>query len=151
MTPITVIAGFLGAGKTTTIRAWMAAREQNAAVIVNDFGEAGIDAALLGDGTSVTNIPGGCICCTAPAGLARAVATVLDEVRPTRIFIEPSGLARPRDVLDMLARGGLRGRVALGPTVVIVDPNVPPNELSDEQLDAAPQRIVEMARHLLMQ
>lgn len=137
MTPITVIAGFLGAGKTTTIRAWMAAREQNAAVIVNDFGEAGIDAALLGDGTSVTNIPGGCICCTAPAGLARAVATVLDEVRPTRIFIEPSGLARPRDVLDMLARGGLRDRVALGPTVVIVDPNVPPNELSDEQLDAA--------------
>ncbi len=66
-TPVHIVAGFLGAGKTTTIRAWM---EQNvgrerAAVIVNDFGEAGIDGALLaaalpGD-IPVVNIPGGCV------------------------------------------------------------------------------------------
>lgn len=139
-TPVHVIAGFLGAGKTTTVRAWMAARQgqERAAVIVNDFGEAGVDAALLGDGVAIENIPGGCVCCTAPAGLARAVATILDEVRPDRIFIEPSGLARPQDVVDMLARGGLKERVALGPTVVVVDPAAAgPADLAAAQLEAA--------------
>jgi G3E family GTPase len=125
-TPVHIVAGFLGAGKTTTVRAWMAANPGRAAIIVNDFGDAGIDAALVSeDGDlSITNIPGGCVCCTAPAGLAKAVATVLDEVRPDRLFIEPSGLARPQDVVDMLTRGGLKDRVALGPTIVVVDPSV---------------------------
>ncbi len=139
-TPVHVVAGFLGAGKTTTVRAWMAAHQgrERAAVVVNDFGEAGVDAALLGDGVAVTNIPGGCVCCTAPAGLARAVATILDEVRPDRIFIEPSGLARPQDVVDMLSRGGLKERVALGPTLVVVDPGATgPADLVDAQLEAA--------------
>ncbi|MDP2311751.1 MAG: GTP-binding protein [Pseudomonadota bacterium] len=128
-TPVHIIAGFLGAGKTTTVRAWMAAHQgaERAAVIVNDFGEAGIDASLVTDGlpgaVPVINIPGGCVCCTAPAGLARAVSTVLDEVRPDRLFIEPSGLARPQDVVDMLTRGDLKGRVVLGPTIVVVDPS----------------------------
>jgi G3E family GTPase len=140
-TPVHIVAGFLGAGKTTAVRAWMAAHEgrERAAVIVNDFGEAGIDAALLGGDVAVTNIPGGCVCCTAPAGLARAIATVLEDIRPDRVFIEPSGLARPQDVVDMLTRGGLRDRVALQPTLVLVDPGTlaaaPP--LLDTQLEAA--------------
>ncbi|MDP2306791.1 MAG: CobW family GTP-binding protein [Pseudomonadota bacterium] len=137
-TPVHIIAGFLGAGKTTTIRAWMAANQgrERAAIIVNDFGEAGVDAALVSEGSdvSVTNIPGGCICCTAPAGLARAVAAVLDEVRPDRLFIEPSGLARPQDVVDMLTRGDLKDRVALGPTLVIVDPSLASAHLVDTRL-----------------
>lgn len=139
-TPVHIVAGFLGAGKTTTVRAWMAARQgrERAAVIVNDFGEAGVDAALLGEDVAVTNIPGGCVCCTAPAGLARAVATILDEVRPDRLFIEPSGLARPQDVVDMLTRGGLKERVALGPTIVVADPGAPgPAELLAAQLESA--------------
>jgi G3E family GTPase len=139
-TPLHVISGFLGAGKTTLIRAWMSARQadERAAVIVNDFGEAGVDAALLADGVAVTNIPGGCICCTAPAGLARAVSTILDDVRPDRIFIEPSGLGRPQDVVDMLSRGALKGRVALGPVVVVVDPGADgPADLVESQLEAA--------------
>lgn len=146
-TPVHIVAGFLGAGKTTTVRAWMRAHQgvERAAIIVNDFGEAGVDASLLGEGlpggVPVVNIPGGCVCCTAPAGLARAVSTVLDEVRPDRLFIEPSGLARPQDVVDMLTRGGLRDRVTLGPTIVIVDPAVSAEgagaELLDTQLEAA--------------
>lgn len=138
-TPTHIVAGFLGAGKTTTVRAWVAANEGRAAIIVNDFGEAGVDAALLAEGLdlSVTNIPGGCVCCTAPAGLARAVATILDEVRPDRLFIEPSGLARPQDVVDMLTRGDLKNRLTLGPTIVIVDPSAPPNDLLVTQLEAA--------------
>jgi Ni2+-binding GTPase involved in maturation of urease and hydrogenase len=144
-TPVHIVAGFLGAGKTTTVRAWMAANEgrERAAVIVNDFGEAGVDAALLGDGVTVTNIPGGCVCCTAPAGLARAVSAILDDVRPDRLFIEPSGLARPQDVVDMLTRGGLKDRVALGPTLVVVDPAAAgPDDLVEAQLESADVLVV---------
>ncbi len=145
-TPVHIVAGFLGAGKTTAIRAWMTAHagRERAAVLVNDFGEAGMDAAFLGDAAfpgrvSITNIPGGCVCCTAPAGLARAVATVLDEVRPDRLFIEPSGLARPQDLIDLLSRGELRGRVSLHPTIVLVDPSLleDVNPLLANQLEAA--------------
>ena len=139
-TPVHIVAGPLGAGKTTLVRAWMAAHAgtERSAVIVNDFGEAAFDAAILGDGAArVTNIPGGCVCCTAPAGLAQAVALVLDEVRPDRLFIEPSGLARPQDVVDMLSRGAMKERAALGPTVVVADPGAPDSELLASQLAAA--------------
>ncbi|MEN9786144.1 MAG: hypothetical protein RLZZ299_1408, partial [Pseudomonadota bacterium] len=89
--------------------------------VVNDFGTARIDATLLGGAATLTDIPGGCVCCTAPEGLADAVAALVDAVRPDRIFIEPSGVARPQDVLDMLRRGPVASRVALQPTVVLVD------------------------------
>lgn len=136
--PVHIVAGFLGTGKTTAVRAWMAGHAERCAVIVNDFGEAGIDAAILGEsGATVTSIPGGCVCCTAPEGLARALEAILDAVRPDRVFIEPSGLARPQDVVDMLARGALRGRVDRRPTIVLVDPARMAGELVDAQLEAA--------------
>lgn len=140
-TPVHVVGGFLGTGKTTTLKAELARREgrERCAVVVNDFGEAAIDATLLGGGVQITNIPGGCVCCTAPEGLGAAIRAILDELKPDRIFVEPSGLGRPRDVVDMLARGDVAARIALGPTVVLVDPTrTPPDPtLYAEQLDAA--------------
>ena len=117
-TPVHVVGGFLGTGKTTVLLAELARREgvERCAVVVNDFGQAAIDATLLGGGVQVTNIPGGCVCCTAPEGLGAAVRAILDELKPDRIFVEPSGLGRPRDVVDMLARGEVAARIALGPT-----------------------------------
>lgn len=128
--PVHIVSGFLGVGKTTTLTALVAGRAGNerAAIVVNDFGEAGIDAARLssesvGAGAErVMNIAGGCVCCTAPEGLVRVVSELLDVTRPDRIYIEPSGLGRPRDVVDMLVRGGLASRVDLRPVIVIVDP-----------------------------
>src|SRR5688572_5169914 len=108
-TPVHVVSGFLGAGKTTTITALLR-RFPNSAVVVNDFGEARVDATLLDGAATITDIAGGCVCCTAPEGLAKTIDALLDEVRPARVFIEPSGLARPQDVLDMLSRGGLAER-----------------------------------------
>jgi G3E family GTPase len=143
MVPVHVVGGFLGTGKTTAIRAWMAenAGSERCAVIVNDFGEAGIDAVTLGDGSAarIVNIPGGCVCCTAPEGLAQTLDQLLRDVAPDRIFIEPSGLARPQDVVDMLVRGALRDRVAHMPTVVLVDPRRigEGSALLDAQLEAA--------------
>jgi len=138
--PFHVVGGFLGAGKTTTLTRLLAARAhlERAAVVVNDVGEAGIDEALLGDGLQVRNIPGGCVCCTAPAGLVEAVSTLLDTVRPDRIYVEPSGLAHPHDVVDMLGRGPLAGRVERGASLLLLDPGaVPPEPRLTELLEGA--------------
>ena len=140
-TPVHVVGGFLGTGKTTVLLAELSRREgtERCAVVVNDFGQAAIDATLLGGGVQVTNIPGGCVCCTAPEGLPAALRAILDELKPDRIFVEPSGLGRPRDVVDMLARGEVAARIALGPTVLLVDPtrSLPDPVLFGEQLDGA--------------
>jgi G3E family GTPase len=138
MTPVHVVSGWLGAGKTTMLLDLVARLPGRSAVVVNDFGDARIDATLLGtDG--VVDIPGGCVCCTAPAGLVPAVLGLLESQRPDRVFIEPSGLARPQDVVDMLTRGHLAAQVRVEPVIVLVDPNLllaPPEGLL-EQLDAA--------------
>ncbi len=141
-TPVHVVGGFLGTGKTTALIRELSRREgrERCAVLVNDFGEAQVDATLLSGGLRVTNIPGGCVCCTAPEGLIPAMNAILDDLAPDRIFVEPSGLGRPRDIVDMLMRSpALLARIEIGPTVVLVDPSrVPPDRtLFAEQLDAA--------------
>jgi G3E family GTPase len=137
--PVVTVAGWLGTGKTTAVTDLVSRLPGRSAVVVNDFGEARIDATILASGASVTDIAGGCLCCTAPEGLAATIEDLLDAVRPDRIFIEPSGLARPQDILDTLSRGGLAARVARGPTLVLVDPSrlADPPEGLREQLDAA--------------
>jgi G3E family GTPase len=125
-TPINIIGGFLGAGKTTAIQGFLAAlgSKERVAIIVNDFGEASIDAATLAsaEAATVKEIAGGCVCCTAPEGFSAAVGQLLDDVRPDRILIEPTGLARPADLVDTLARGPHRDRLTIGPTIVLIDP-----------------------------
>lgn len=127
-TPIHVIGGFLGAGKTTALRHLLQTRGERIAVVVNDFGDARIDAGTLAGlggqagGPAIQEIAGGCICCTAPAGFAAAIETLLRDVRPDRILVEPTGLARPQDLVDTLRRGPLAARLQVGPLVVLVDP-----------------------------
>lgn len=122
--PVHILGGFLGTGKTTAIRAQLAARKgERVAVIVNDFGEAGLDAATL-EGAApfkITSIPGGCVCCTAPEGFVAALGGVLDE-KPDRLWIEPTGLARPQDLVDTIRRSPHRDAFELAPVVVLVDP-----------------------------
>jgi G3E family GTPase len=123
--PVQIISGFLGAGKTTAIQALLrAAGDQRLAVIVNDFGEAALDEAALGasEPFRIRNIPGGCVCCTAPEGFADALGAVLEEA-PDRLLIEPTGLARPQDLIDTIRRGAHRDALELAPVVVLVDPH----------------------------
>jgi G3E family GTPase len=122
--PVHILGGFLGTGKTSAIRAQLAARRgERVAVIVNDFGEAGLDAATLAGSApfTVTSIPGGCVCCTAPEGFVDALGAVLDE-QPDRLWIEPTGLARPQDLVDTIRRSPHREQLEIAPVVVLVDP-----------------------------
>ena len=123
MVEVDVVAGWLGAGKTSAIRHLLASRPdgERVAVVVNDFGLARVDPALL-DGGEVREIAGACVCCTAPAGFVAAVGDLLD--RADRILVEPTGLARPADLVDTLRRAPYRDRVRIGPLVVVVDPHV---------------------------
>jgi G3E family GTPase len=122
--PVQIISGFLGAGKTTAIRAQLEQRKgERIAVIVNDFGEASLDEVALSEGEPfrITNIPGGCVCCTAPEGFVDALGAVLAQ-RPDRLLIEPTGLARPQDLIDTIRRCPHGEALELAPVVVMVDP-----------------------------
>jgi G3E family GTPase len=123
-TPVHLFSGFLGAGKTSAIRAQLAAdTSQNVAVIVNDFGEASLDEVILSEESpfQITNIPGGCVCCTAPEGFVEALGAVLER-KPDRLIIEPTGLARPQDLIDTIRRCPHGDELEIAPVVVLVDP-----------------------------
>jgi G3E family GTPase len=137
-TPVHVISGFLGAGKTTLIRAQLDARPgEKTAIIVNDFGEASLDAVALESRApfALTNIPGGCVCCTAPEGFVDALGAVLAE-KPDRLWIEPTGLARPQDLLDTIRRCAHRDAVELQPVLVLVDPRQLARNAADAEFAA---------------
>jgi G3E family GTPase len=143
--PVHIVSGFLGSGKTTAIRAQLDARAgEKLAIIVNDFGEASLDEAALAESSPfrITNIPGACVCCTAPEGFVQALGAVL-EGAPDRLLIEPTGLARPQDLVDTIRRGPHRDALALAPVVVLLDPrklasaDSDERALLDEQVEAA--------------
>lgn len=126
-TPVHLVSGFLGAGKTTTLLRFLRARAgaERIAVLVNDVGTAGFDRDTLGAELKpgqIAEIEGGCVCCTAPAGFVDAIGRLLDTQRPDRIVVEPTGLARPADLLDTLARAPYADRLERMPTIVLVDP-----------------------------
>ncbi len=94
--PLTVVSGYLGAGKTTLInRVVSGAQTERLCVIVNDFGELSIDAEILrrSDGLTLP-LANGCVCCSAVSGLYTALDTALGTA-PERIVIEASGVADP--------------------------------------------------------
>lgn len=118
--PVTVIGGFLGAGKTTLVNTLLRhAGGRHIAVLVNDFGAIGIDADLIasqdGDTISLTN---GCICCSFSSGLAEAMLSVRDRVvQPDHVVIEASGVGDPYKIAQYGTTPGFR----LDGTVVLVD------------------------------
>ena len=101
--PMTVIGGFLGAGKTTFLNRLLAAGTERCAVLVNDFGEINIDAALIGnhDGTTMA-LTNGCVCCSTGAGFIDTLARLLDDVgRFDRVVIEASGVGDPWRIAEI--------------------------------------------------
>ena len=123
--PAHLITGFLGVGKTTAILDLLAHRPQNGkwAVLVNEFGQIGIDGATLSQaGVAVREVPGGCICCTAQLPLKVALTKLLREVKPDRLFIEPTGVGHPAGIIDALRDAALAPYLELVNVTTLVDP-----------------------------
>lgn len=123
--PVHVVSGPLGVGKTTALRALWASRPPNErwAVLVNEFGKVGVDGPLLEvEGLAVREVAGGCICCTAGLELRVALVRLLQSVKPDRLLIEPSGVARPATVIDVLRSPGLAEAVDVRAVLTLVDP-----------------------------
>ena len=126
---VSVLTGFLGSGKTTMLRHLLRAPEfARTAVIINEFGEIGLDHELLETSEdSFIELMTGCLCCKVRSDLAQTLAELLqrrDEgrCRPfDRIVIETSGLADPAPILQTLMTDAVAGRLALGSVVTTVD------------------------------
>jgi len=124
--PVTVISGFLGAGKTTLVNHVLTQHTgANIGVIVNEFGEIGIDGELIvADEDALIEIRNGCICCTVRTDLVAGVKILLErsDINLDRLIIETSGLADPAPVLQtFLADTELLTRVELESVVTLVD------------------------------
>ncbi len=127
--PTNIITGFLGVGKTSAIMHLMANKPSNErwAVLVNEFGEVGIDGSLLQgqktdqDQVFILEVPGGCMCCTAGLPMQIALNQLLSEARPDRLLIEPTGLGHPKEVLQVLSTEYYRQILALQKNITLVD------------------------------
>jgi G3E family GTPase len=119
--PVTLLVGFLGSGKTTLANRILSEQhDQRIAVIVNEFGDVGIDGQLIvGVDDNVIELSNGCLCCTVQGDLADTLQQLLERRRQTvdtkpfeRIVIEASGLASPGPVLQrMLVEPSLHAQV----------------------------------------
>ncbi len=122
--PTNLITGFLGSGKTTAIRQLLARKPaaEKWAVLVNEFGEIGIDGALLQEsGAVVREVPGGCICCVADLPMKIGLNMLIAKAQPDRLLIEPTGLGHPQNILDTLQGDHYRDQLELRAAIALVD------------------------------
>lgn len=125
--PVNLVTGFLGVGKTTALMKLLADKpaDEYWAVVVNEFGEVGIDGATLsmaGDGLQVAEVPGGCVCCTTSPMLRTALNRLVKDRRPDRLLIEPSGLGHPAGIVDLLRDPFMAKTFEVRAVVTLLDP-----------------------------
>jgi G3E family GTPase len=127
--PTHLITGFLGVGKTSAILHLLSNKPNNErwAILVNEFGEIGVDGSIFeGQHTKentvfIKEVPGGCMCCTAGLPMQVALNQLLKKAKPDRLFIEPTGLGHPKEVLQSLTCDVYRDVIALQKVLTLVD------------------------------
>ena len=128
--PVTVITGFLGAGKTSLIRHLVShAQGKKMALLINEFGDLGVDGELLkgcSDETctedDIVELTNGCICCTVADDFLPTLSQLLDrEEKPDHIVIETSGLALPKPLVKAFQWPEVRSRTTVDSVVAVVD------------------------------
>lgn len=129
-TPVTVVTGFLGAGKTTLIRHLLQNPEgRRLAVLVNEFGDVGVDGDLIracADANcpeaNIVELTNGCICCTVADEFIPSIERLLAlDPRPDHIVIETSGLALPKPLLKAFDWPDLRSRITIDGVIALAD------------------------------
>ena len=129
-TPTTVITGFLGAGKTTLVRHLLANNNgRRIALIVNEFGDIGVDGDLLAScgitgcgADDIVELANGCLCCTVADEFLPVMQALLDRPSPPdHIVIETSGLALPKPLVKAFHWPEIRSRVTVDGVVAVVD------------------------------
>jgi cobalamin biosynthesis protein CobW len=128
--PATIVTGFLGAGKTSLVRHLLgAAGGYRLAVIVNEFGEIGIDRELLlgcGDAAcdddSIVELANGCLCCTVADDFLPTLTRLIERAEPPgHIVVETSGLALPKPLVQAFAWPEIRTRLTVDGVVTVID------------------------------
>lgn len=127
--PTNIITGFLGSGKTTAILHLLNTKpaDEKWAVLVNEFGEIGVDGSLVsgqhseGNGVFIREVPGGCMCCAAGVPMQVALNELLSRARPDRLLIEPTGLGHPEEVLAVLSGEHYQESLSVEKVVTLVD------------------------------
>ena len=121
---INLLFGFLGSGKTTLVRRILGERggRRPMAVIVNEFGEVGVDGDVIaGDSVNLVELTSGCLCCTLRGSLMSAVEELREKAGVEQIVVEATGVASPGDMLEDLNDSQIAHELAVGPLVTVVD------------------------------
>ena len=128
--PTNIITGFLGVGKTTAILDLLANKpnDERWAVLVNEYGEVSIDAAILeggaaSNGITIREVAGGCVCCATAPYLQVALHLLLTEAKPHRLIVETTGLGHPGQLLEKLRGPAYADRLDVRATLAIVSPD----------------------------
>lgn len=144
--PALIVSGFLGAGKTTTVQHLLAEAQREGvrvAIVSNEFGDTGIDRALLDAGEEgFVELDGGCVCCRLSDALSETLEALIAQVQPDRLVLECSGVALPGEILIQFWRPPLSDLIGDEVVAVVVDAEatlggLPSDETFTEQLDAA--------------
>ena len=121
---INLLFGFLGSGKTTLLRHILGERagERKMAVIVNEFGDVGVDGDVVaGDNVNLVELTSGCLCCTLRGSLMSAVEELREKAGVEQIVVEATGVASPGDMLEDLNDSRIAHELDIGPLVTVVD------------------------------
>jgi G3E family GTPase len=121
---VILFSGFLGAGKTTLLKRVLSWEKNlsDTVVLVNEFGDVGIDGSLLQDsGSNVIELTSGCICCTLSNDLIQSLEEIWRRFSPKRILIESSGLADPTSIISVLEETVLYEKMEIKKIVTVLD------------------------------